>query len=523
VFYKVFLVEDEIAAREGIRDNVDWRAAGFEFSGEAPDGEIALPLIEAVQPDVLVTDIKMPFMDGLQLSKIVREHLPWVKVVILSGYDEFTYAQAAVKLGVTEYLLKPISVADLNAVLRKIKTILDQEKSDREYLKSLRSQVEDNLILLREKYLLRLVLGGESSISAIEQSEQLGLDVISQCYLVLLIKIKLSDNKPLLDYAACQQVEKLVSGLLGTNIDALMTKQGMEDLVLILKGDSPDQLEEEATLLGDLIRTEVARQSACELVIGIGGPQNRIGDLHRSFAEALVKVQDTHEEFENAALQKLDQSALMHFLEYGHPEEFDEFFDNYIRPLGEAALRSKVLKDYIMVDIILTAAQFVSNLGGNVDQMIPEIHRGDAILASIHSLDQIRAETKRLFTAAQAFRDSQVNNDRALIVQQAKAYIHEHFIDPGLSLNEVAARVSFSPNHFSAVFSDEAGETFRDYLAKTRVNQAMKLLRTTHLKISEISYQCGYNDPHYFSIIFRKNTGLTPQQFREFPNRSTRK
>jgi two-component system response regulator YesN len=189
--YKVFLVEDEIAAREGIRDNVDWQSAGFEFCGEAQDGEIALALIEATQPDVLITDIKMPFMDGLQLSKIVREHLPWVKIVILSGYDEFDYAQAAVKLGVTEYLLKPISVPDLNAVLRKIKVVLDREKSDREYLKLLRGQVEDNLSLLREKFLLRLILGGESSITAIEQSEQLGLNILAPCFLVVLIRMSL--------------------------------------------------------------------------------------------------------------------------------------------------------------------------------------------------------------------------------------------------------------------------------------------------------------------------------------------
>jgi two-component system, response regulator YesN len=517
VYYKVFLVEDEIAAREGIRDNVDWRAAGFEFCGEAPDGEIALPLIEAAQPDVLITDIKMPFMDGLQLARIVREHLPWVKVVILSGYDEFGYAQAAVKLGVTEYLLKPISVPDLNAVLRKIKTVLDQEKSDREYLKLLRSQVEDNLILLREKFLLRLVLGGESSISAIEQSEQLGLEIIAKCYLVLLVKINFAAGAQPFDFAACQEIEKIIAGLVSANMDALLTRKDMEELVLILKGQDPGEVEEEAQFLADLIRKEVEGKTACSLTIAAGSPHQRLGDLHRSFAEALVKVQDAREDFENGELQKLDQPALMRFLESGRAGDFDSFFESYIRPLGETALRSRLLKYYIMVDIILTVAQFVSDLGGNVDQMVPEIHHGDIVVATVRSLEQIKAETLRLITAAHVFRDNQVNNDRAVVIRQAKTYIHAHFTDPALSLNEVAAQVSFSPNHFSAVFSDESGETFRDYLIKTRVTQARKLLRTTGLKISEVAYQCGYNDPHYFSIIFRKHTGLTPQQFREAP------
>ena len=125
----MFLVEDEIVTREGIRDNVDWGAAGFEFCGEASDGEIAIPLIEESNPDVLITDIKMPFMDGLQLSKIVREHMPWVKIIILSGHDEFDYAQSAVKLGVTEYLLKPVSANDLSRVLKGLTATLESREA----------------------------------------------------------------------------------------------------------------------------------------------------------------------------------------------------------------------------------------------------------------------------------------------------------------------------------------------------------------------------------------------------------
>src|SRR5512139_1296957 len=135
--YKVFFVEDEIVTREGIRDNVDWKAHGFEFCGEAPDGELALPLLRTARPDVLITDIKMPFMDGLQLSKIVRERMPWVKIVILSGHDEFEYAQQAIKLGVTEYLLKPVTVQNLHQVLQKLTAQLDQEKKEQENLRLL--------------------------------------------------------------------------------------------------------------------------------------------------------------------------------------------------------------------------------------------------------------------------------------------------------------------------------------------------------------------------------------------------
>src|SRR5512139_3714945 len=126
--YKVFFVEDEIITREGIRDNVDWQASGFEFCGEAADGEIALPLLRTAQPDVLITDIKMPFMDGLQLSKIIRERMPWIKIIILSGHDEFEYAQKAISLGVNDYLLKPVTAQKLQVTLQKLALQLDKER-----------------------------------------------------------------------------------------------------------------------------------------------------------------------------------------------------------------------------------------------------------------------------------------------------------------------------------------------------------------------------------------------------------
>ena len=149
--YKVFLVEDEIVTRQGIRDNVDWKANGFEFSGEATDGDMALPLIQATKPDVLITDIKMPFMDGLQLCKIIRERMPWVKIIILSGHDEFEYAQEAIKLGVNEYLLKPITVQEMHKVLQKLAAQLDHEKSEQENLDKLREQLEENQAMLQGK------------------------------------------------------------------------------------------------------------------------------------------------------------------------------------------------------------------------------------------------------------------------------------------------------------------------------------------------------------------------------------
>lgn len=128
---KVFLVEDEVIVRDGIKKNIDWSGNGLEFVGEASDGELAFPMIQETKPDILITDIKMPFMDGLELSRLVKEHLPDTKIMILSGYDEFEYAKEAIGIGITEYLLKPISGAKLLEAVKKVADIIEKERNQR--------------------------------------------------------------------------------------------------------------------------------------------------------------------------------------------------------------------------------------------------------------------------------------------------------------------------------------------------------------------------------------------------------
>jgi two-component system response regulator YesN len=520
--YKVFLVEDEIVAREGIRDHVDWRSAGFEFSGEAPDGEIALPLIEAAQPDVLITDIKMPFMDGLQLCKIIREHMPWIKIIFLSGHNEFDYAQAAIKMGVSEYLLKPVSAKDLGGVLQRMAASLDKEKNERESLKRLRDQVQDNLVLLRENFLLRLVVGMESSAEAVEQGQQLGLNILARWYMVGVIHIRLANGDQPVDFHRLQQVERLVAEMARDFPEVLLTKKGLEEIVLILKGESAEQLQLDGSFLVEMILKEVEEKTGSALDIALGSPQQRLGEIHHSFAEALAKVNRSagrlhpapSEEESLAELIHLDQTEVEKYLKFGASHDFDHFFEAYIQSIGKAALRSSLVKNYIFMDVVLTSAQFVSDLGGNVDQVIPEIRQIEKLLTQVHTVEQIRDGIRRVLENALDYRDNQVTRERAKVIHQARDYIDQHFTDAELSLHAVAAKANLSSSHFSVVFSHETGETFRDYLTRKRIERAKELLRTTSIKCAEVAYQSGYNDPHYFSFIFRKISGLSPQQFR---------
>jgi two-component system response regulator YesN len=519
--YKVFFVEDEVVTREGIRDNVDWKASGFEFCGEAADGEMALPLLRTARPDVLITDIKMPFMDGLQLSKIVRERMPWVKIVILSGHDEFEYAQAAINLGVTDYLLKPVTVQKLQNVLQKLNVQLDQERKEQENLKKLQEQVEENRATLRERLLLKLVVGTISPTEAIEKGQILGLDLNDRYYLVVILKMELGDRSEQFDYDEYQGVQRIVAGLAEKNPDIFILKRDWGDLVLIMKGSTAEYLEEERDLLLEEIKQEIAK-TRYQLTIGVGASKKRIADICKSFVEALVNIQNptsenkpgSYQAVERLELLKVDKAAVEKYLRCGVKVDFDEFFNAYIQPLGETALKSNLIKNYIFVDVVLATAKLVNELGGDIDLVVPELNSIETILYNIKTIEHLREQTYKILSSALVFRDSQTNGQYKNLIRQVKEYIEHHYTDPDLSLNEVSAQANLSASYFSVVFSQETCQTFKEYLTEMRINKAKELLRTTALRSSDIAYQVGYNDPHYFSSVFKKNTGLSPIEFR---------
>ena len=151
--YKVFLVEDDIMIREKVRENVDWEGNGFILAGEASDGEMALPLVEEIKPDILITDIMMPFMNGLELSRIIKKKMPWIRIIILSGHDEFNYAKEAISVNVAEYLLKPVSSRDLINVLNNIAVEIRNEEMEKQNYAAIRERFENSMQLLQERFL----------------------------------------------------------------------------------------------------------------------------------------------------------------------------------------------------------------------------------------------------------------------------------------------------------------------------------------------------------------------------------
>jgi two-component system, response regulator YesN len=528
--YKVFLVDDEIITRHGIRDCTKWDKTDFVFSGEASDGELALPLIQEIKPDILITDIKMPFMDGLQLSQIIRKNMPGIKIIILSGHDEFTFAREAMSIGVTEYLLKPVTYSNLLESLNKVADQIENEKKEKENAEKIKKQLAQNTLLFRDKFLNELTLGLISPVDGIDNCTRFNINIISKFYIVEIIELEIAKKDSSEgEYSEILKTEALIDNVVMKNNEVIKFRRILGEIILIIKGDNAENLEETAYVLAQSLKSEVERNISCILRISIGSVRERIQGITQSYKEAneiknyryiygkrkILGISDIKSTIESKKeFIKIGKNDVYEFLKCGLKSDVGNFVDQYIDNLNEVGMKSLIYIYYLFLDIVLNASRFINELGGEIEQLIPSVANLENYVTGIDSIEKFEELTENTLKKVLEFRDTRVVKKYDSIINKSKEYIHTNFLNPSISLNSVASYVNVSPSHFSTIFSQETGESFIEYLTKVRVKQAMELLRTTSLKSAEIAYNVGYSDAHYFCYILKKAIGITPKEYR---------
>jgi len=528
---KLFLVEDEIVMRDGIKSQIDWKKEDIEFAGEASDGELAYPMILETRPDILLTDIKMPFMDGLELSALVRKELPDTQIIILSGYDEFSYAQRAVSLGVTEYLLKPLPPEELLACIRKVKVKIEQERAlpDPDWREELLREQSD----YQKQMLFRaLVLGDRPLAEILRMAGKLNMNISARYYRMILMTVR--EGEGVRPAAFRDELSDLLDSMKGW----YFFDRGEDGYAVLSTGNDEKELDESVrsaiARLVDQIRTDEKRS----YFIGVGESVNRVSDIGRSFYEAnrafscrflagmnrVVFSSDLSGVDLRADSPGLDVSELVtnedtrqvldNFMRTGTYEEIDPFLEGVFSSIGEKNLNSRIFLNYLVMDIYFSMVRFLKEMdcpAGRLDEKCGSIN--DFLKEDI-SASRAREYLILCLQELIKVRDGNTRKRYGRLLREAVRYIDEHFDSEDISLNRVAEEISISPNHFSSIFSQEMGITFIEYLIQKRMERAKQLLRTTQLRSSEIAYQVGYRDPHYFSSTFRKTQGMTATEYR---------
>ena len=528
---KVFLVEDEFVMREGIKNNIDWNSHGYEFCGEASDGELAFPLIQKLNPDIVITDIKMPFMDGLELSRLIKKELPFTEIIILSGYEEFEYAKEAIKIGVSQYLTKPINGEELLREVDLLSEKISEKRKEREIREKYVREMEENFLGERKNLFQYLVTGSKSMSELLEISDKLNIDLSAIWYRVALVKIQ-SMNHARDEYSnSLVQIEQKLKAI-DADRGLLVFDRNLEGQALIFKADTREELEKiQNDYLGKM-RDLLGDYKQIRYFVGIGMPVNRLSELPSSFEQAshafahryLVKESCicNYEEMEqnvyhdeefnisNVNPKQLDRSKLREFLKFGDREEVTYFVEEYFKDLGPNAMKSNMFRQYIILDAYFCVVDFLDSLQFQKDELEPL----DVTSGILQSEETAINYVIRIIEKALELREKTASNRYGSIVDEVMKYIDKNYADEDLSLNVLASHVNFSPNHLSMVFSQQTGKTFIKYLTDFRMNKAKELLRCTGKRSSEISLEVGYKDPHYFSYLFKKTQGMTPTQYR---------
>ena len=539
---KIFLAEDEVIVRETIKRMIPWESLGFELVGEAADGEMALPLLIRQQPDLLITDIKMPFMDGLTLARLAKKEVPGLKVVILSGYDDFNYAKQAINIGVEDYLLKPITKNALIERLTEIRSRYEDEKTQREYYEKFHREIQAYEKNSSRDFFEALVSGSLDMIELYKKAEKLGLDIVAESYNILIFTMNCNEDfsgrregYSSWEAESLEMLEKFFAG----HPFAMLFRSNVFSYGVLIKGEK-DSVKENTRICVEEIRKIFDRkEDNKEWFVAVGESVERLSQIQKSYHSAsrafsqrylydgkvlcyeemlaMEKKDVTNDDSEY--LQKVDVNALnptilQKFLSNGLLEETENFVQDYFYAIGQEPMESVVFRSYVILNVRFSVLSFLKELGCDTKTLEPE-DTEEILAESGRNMESTIAYAEKLISQAIQLRDRNSGNKNRSILKVAVDFIDQHYMEEDMSLNKAANAANVSANHFSALFSQNMGQTFIEYLTSLRMDKAKEYLRCTGMRSSEIAGEVGYKDAHYFSYLFKKTQGMTPSDYRK--------
>lgn len=534
-FYKVMVVDDEDEIRLGIIKKINWEALGFKVVGDGENGKDALEKAEKLQPDIVLTDIKMPFMDGLELVEQLGRIMPSTRVVIFSGADDFEYAHKAIKLNVVEYILKPINSIELTEVLKRLKDKLDKEYEEKRNLETLYNHYVESLPVLREQFLVSAIEGRVTKDMWLTKCKKLGIELKGHFYAVAIIQgensgkdkgeqkiIKLSEahlipisikktvDETMWNYCsfvsflysdfvvvlgAFKEKDKIMKFIQGIN----EVCTSYEKIMGIALSSGVGRCYEEPTSIRFSYR---AAESALDYKLIMGsGKAIYIEDVE---PESRVQLQ----------FDEQQETAMLNAIKVSSDENIKTVFRDLIGSFEDLVLPFNQYRIYLM-EITTSILKLVQAYNLDMDEIFGKNFNCYSYLDSFNSLEEI----KDWFIAValkvnELIKKERINSSR-LLVEKAKAYVKKNYKDYDMSVEKLCSQLHVSPAYFSTIFKKETDMNFVNYLTAVRLEEAVKLLNTTDDKTYVVATKVGYAEPNYFSYVFKRKFGVSPSRYRK--------
>lgn len=503
---KIVIVEDEIRIREGIAKLLHKLGDEYEVVAEAGDGEEGLKVCVSEKPDVVITDIRMPKMDGIDMLTELYEQGVKSKAIVVSAYSEFEYARGAMKLGVTEYLLKPISLMDFSNALNNVKVQIQEEQLKK----------PKNIGTL-EQTISELYYGSADCDDDMKKylADTYSVDVSNKVWIACAYLGK--------QYEDVERYKKLLSNMMNENKDVRFTVMDspfrQSVIFIIYKYKSAQEMEH-------WLQYRILQNDIKGIIFGCVEADNMLS--MKSAFDTLSKYMDWNISFEKEILISYPKIKEIQTSICSYPMDLEgelrdalcssgkEKAKSITNKFHESFLNGKIYEPRMIKDCYVRFLWFAMEIArdlGNIDAR--KIERQEILK---HILDaNSRAELIALSDEILEIicNENKIKEDVTdLTVKRAKSIIHEYY-NTGITLDEIAAKLGITPEYLGTKFRTETGITFSNYMKDYRITKAKELLLGTNLKLYEIADRVGYNDPKYFSRVFKEETGQIPADYRK--------
>ncbi|MBU5480550.1 response regulator [Blautia sp. MSJ-19] len=532
--YRILLVDDEILVRDAIKENIDWKAIDCELVGDCENGKQAAEFVKEHPVDIVLTDILMPYMDGMELSHFLHDNYPDIVIVIFSGFGEFEYAKKAIQYGVSEYLLKPVTAMELTGVIEKMKKKVDQlriEKYKMDRLTKTSEKYHKNEQIIRSKNMEALVNCTTDVNKSIQRLAEMGIDISAISYRVALFDIDLYSGMYQLDTEKRQE-SALMAFVLFNISDEIVTREdagiayqeGNNRVCVLFQEKWSRNFTARTKEICREIQEKTKEVMGFDVSMGIGKWVKNPEELIQSHDMAEQTLQYRYllggnllidmEEQHPAQEIGLDESLaeLKEGMKTGQKAQVDQILATIEESIRHALMEKSRACMYLQ-QVIRTMDNACEDVSANMDEVRED---RDELLRQVteqksfeDACKVVQKHMDRVFGILSEMNTSSSERQARLAID----YIQKNYMDPDLSLNSICSYLNISTSYFSTIFKDETGETFTEVLIRTRMEKAKELLENTTMKNYEIAEKVGFSDPHYFGISFKKMTGCTPTEY----------
>ncbi len=533
--FKVMIIDDETIIRTGIKNIINWKQFDCKICAEASDGEEGAALIKQHSPDIIITDIRMPGIDGLKMINEIKDLVPNCRIIVLTGYRDFDYVQEAIKLGVFDFVLKPTKIEELTAVIDRAVNELKSLKSKEEEFSKLKKLFEQNIPVLKEKFLYDLIYEiYPSSEDVLSRADLLGIDLSP--FLLLVVEIDVDENAKISQYDRNLYQFGIINTFMDVFSDSFkVTNIPLNDVavafILEIKG-SVDYL----TFINnkcDYLQELLTNCFGITVTIAVSSEGREIMQLSEKYRECMEALERKFYIGNNTVIYHEDIKGFFKYVDYSPLEKNQKLLLEGIKTGNEGIVSQKLedIFEYInnndhidmnyLRNYYWNIITYINNIRLSVAQAsndrsveginIISVHNIISESQSVQELNELVREVCRSITAKI---NNYNNKSIKLVLRKAINYIQKHYKEQ-ITLNIVAEHVYVSTSYLSRMFKKELGINFIDYLNGLRIEKAKELLMDPKYKTYEVAEKVGINDAHYFSRLFKKYVGISPTEFKD--------